>query len=354
MTGQPMTGQPVTVPPIHVIVPVWGAAYTRCFLDVGLPSLLAPGNLPALDRDKGNVLHILTTKADREVIEQEAVWQRARAVLDCRVDILAGAANEIREPHRVMSDCHRMAIQYGDSRSAAMVFYNPDVVMADGGMQSLVRLLAAGKRAVQTVGLRLFKDDAVPLLLAQHLAADGVAVTVSPRALMAIAMRHLHPITMMHMQDNPESDLLPQELFWRAGDEGLVARCFHIHPILVYPRNRNAPFTTTIDYDYLRAACPDPADEHVVIDSDEFCVCELSGLQRQMPGLKRTYNGRDIATWAWSSAQPYHLEHFCRRIFLHAGRSDAESWAAACARSDAAVAQVFKHLLALQAGAALT
>ena len=33
---------------LHFIVPVWGVDYTRCFTELCLPTLLAPGNIPAL------------------------------------------------------------------------------------------------------------------------------------------------------------------------------------------------------------------------------------------------------------------------------------------------------------------
>jgi hypothetical protein len=229
-----------------------------------------------------------------------------------------------------------------------MMFYNPDIVLANGGMQALARLLQDGKRAIQVVGLRLMKEDVVPLLMERHRSADGLGLDVSPRDLMAIALKYLHPITMMHLHDAPNYDIMPQEVFWRVGNEGIVARCFHIHPILVYPRVRNAPFTTTVDDDYLRAACPDAADEYVVADSDEFCLCELSAVHHGTTGLPRTDSNGNIAHWAWANARPHHFEHFCRRILLHAGRKSEDAWQAACARSDEVVRRILEHVFALQ------
>src|SRR6266511_446149 len=227
-------------PPIHINTPVWGAAYTRCFLEIGLASLLAPGNLPVLRREDGHVVHVETTEADRKAIEDSPVWQHAQRLIDCRIDVIAADAMAFDQPHLTMSNCHRDAISFADSRGAAIMLYNPDIVIADGAMQTLVRLLAEGKRAVQVVGLRLLKDQVTSLLMQKHLGRDGASIIVSPRELMAIAMKNLHPLTMMHLHDAPGFDMMPQEVFWRVGDEGLVARCFHIHPILVYPRVKNA------------------------------------------------------------------------------------------------------------------
>src|SRR5262249_22632514 len=137
-----VAGVSMNVPPIHVISPVWGSAYIRCFLEVGLASLLSPGNLSGLAEPR-NLLHVFTTEADRQTIESALIWRKAQEVLDCRIDIV-GALNA-QNPHATMSDCHRRAIALADGREAAMMFYNPDIVLADGGMSSLVRLLAQGK-----------------------------------------------------------------------------------------------------------------------------------------------------------------------------------------------------------------
>ena len=340
------------LPPIHVSIPVWGVSYTRCFLDIGLASLLAPGNLPALQRGDGHVLHIMTTEADREVIETSPVWERAREVINCRLDIIGADAASILQPHVTMSNCHRDAIAFADSCEAAIMLYNPDIVIADGAVRALVGLLSEGKRAIQVLGLRLIKEEVVPKLLKDHLGPDGKAIEIAPRELMAIAVDHLHPVSMMHFQDITGIDLMPQELFWRAGEEGLVARCFHIHPLLVYPRVRNAPFTTTVDEDYLRAACPDPEDEFVVTDSDLLCLCELSGLHRSLVGLPRTGSDLDVAQWAVTHAKPHHFEHLCRRILLHSKGTAGPEWKAASDRSDDAVSRILKTVVALRAGLA--
>lgn len=339
----------MSTPPIHIITPVWGTAYTRCFLDIGLASLLAPGNLPALKPENGNLMHVFTTDTDLPMIEQSEIWQRARAVLDCRIDVIPPAQLHLGQPHTTMSDCHRQAIAFADTRDAAMMFYNPDIVIADGGMRALDRLLSQGKRAIQVMGLRLQKEDVAPQLMERHRQNGGMSVVISPRQLMTMAMPHLHPITKMHLHDAAELDVIPQALIWRVGDEGLIARCFHIHPILVHPRVRNAPFTTTVDDDYLRAACPDPAEEYVVTDSDEFCLCELSSMQHGVHGLPRRNVDLDVAAWAWAHARPHHFEHFCRRILMHTGRKQGDAWQHVGAQSDATVRRVLEELLSREA-----
>jgi hypothetical protein len=336
--------------PIHIIIPVWGTAYTRCLLDVGLPALLAPGNLAALGRE-GHLCHIVTTTFDRETIEHAPVFRALSSRIDVRFELLDKNPEISDNRHFWQSHCNRVGIRAADERSAAMVFLNPDVVIADGGLRALAALLKQGKRAIQVLGIRLVKETIVPALINGYGSEDGTRLNISPRQLITLAMGHLHPLTNLHLYDAPNRDLSPSALFWPAGSDGLVARCFHLHPMLVHPRVRNAPFSTTIDDDYLRAACPDPGEEYVVSDSDEFCACELSGLDREARGLPRGEVDGELVRWAIAAAKPHHFDNFVRRIILHGGRSDEAAWRHACARSDEAVNRILRGVLDATSGA---
>jgi hypothetical protein len=336
--------------PIHIIIPVWGDAYTRCLLDVGLPAIMAPGNLPALGR-QGHLCHIITTSADRRTIEAAPVFGPLSAHIDIRFDEIDDDPAVSGDRHAWQSYCNRVGIKVADQRGAAMVFLNPDVVVADGGLKALATRLAQGKRAIQVLGVRLVKEAVVPLLVDGYRSDDATRLTISPRELIALAMPNLHPLTLTHSYERPDLDIAPSLLFWAAASEGLVARCFHLHPMLVHPRVRNAPFSTTIDDDYLRAACPDSADEYVVVDSDEFCACELSGLDRPGTGQPRPASvDAYVAGWASAVARPQHFENVARRIVLHAGRVDEAVWRRACADSDEAINRILNRVLDLKLG----
>jgi hypothetical protein len=230
-----------------------------------------------------------------------------------------------------------------------MIFLNPDVVIADGGIKALMALLQRGKRAIQVLGIRLVKEAVVPLLLNNYSFEQGTRLCITAHELIKIAMVNLHPLTTLHLYNAAGLDLSPSALYWTAGSEGLLARCFHLHPMLVYPRIRNAPFTSTIDDDYLRAACPDPQDEYIVSDSDEFCACELSSIERPATSLPRSsLIDEDVALWAASAARPQHFENLARRIILHSGGTEGKAWASARAESDQAINRILNRVLELK------
>src|SRR5262249_57220038 len=63
------------VPPpvaVKLMVPVWGYQHVRQFLETSLPTLLAPGNVPALAAALDCEFIILTSEEDRDYIREHA------------------------------------------------------------------------------------------------------------------------------------------------------------------------------------------------------------------------------------------------------------------------------------------
>src|SRR5271163_494251 len=73
--------QLMNVPPIHCITPVWGETFSRCFVEVALPSWLADGNLPVLREVPGSLCHIFTRPIDQAMIESTPAFARLRQTI---------------------------------------------------------------------------------------------------------------------------------------------------------------------------------------------------------------------------------------------------------------------------------
>src|SRR5262245_37807379 len=59
-----------------VLMPVWGEAFVRRFLDCCLPTLLAPGNLPALARALPTHFVLLTETTDVALVAGHPAWRQ--------------------------------------------------------------------------------------------------------------------------------------------------------------------------------------------------------------------------------------------------------------------------------------
>ena len=336
MSGRPRTALDAG---FQLIVPVWGENYTRLFAEVSLPTLMAPGNIPALPHPERHVLTIYTTPDDRRLIEAAPVFGPLSAAIRVEFHPVRARVGAIFNSYDVQSDCFRRAIRLAHTADRAMVFLTPDLIMADGGLRGLARIASTSVRAVLGVGIRLEKDRVRDRLLAEYRSSAGDAITIGPRDLTRLALDALHPIARQHMLRSDSEEILPSNLCWRVGKEGLVAHCFHLHPFLIYPRIRNAPFSNTVDGDYVEAACPDPTDVHVITDSDEFSAWELSGPGQCVPGVKRA-DPMEMIDWVCKWTTPRHRAQIKVPIRIHSGLADRDAWAATEREAQAAVASL--------------
>src|SRR5262249_17093824 len=120
--------------------------------------------------------------------------------------------------------------------------------------------------------------------------------------------------------------LMPANLLWSVDGEGILARCFHLHPLLVEPNERNATFKTTIDDDLALVSDPDGARDYVAQDSDEIFAFELSSMSHVGPAHYKKGSVDDIAAWAEIGMNPRHRMLVQQPIRIHATEMTPSKW----------------------------
>lgn len=332
-----MTAAAMPATQYDVVTAVWGAEFIDLFLDLCIPNQLSPGNLPALP--PGSRYRVLTPAADVPFLASHRGLDPVRRLLPVDiVDVDMTDADRATRPgerwntHKRMIACHRKAAADAGVDGRALIFLAPDFILSEGTMAGLVRMHRAGARAVMTMNLRLSREA----FLADPSRLNGKAA-LAPRELVAVAMRHLHPWTQSLMSDATRTSDNPTAVYWPVRSNGLLdgvlARSFYLHPMLVDPVVRNRLPGGPIDSHYVRDCCPDITDCRVVDDSDELIVFELSPAGRAI--------GRDISrdgvsplrlAAAAAGCDRHHVSYWRHSIRLHAGELD-ERWAAAEAAS---------------------
>lgn len=306
--------------PFVFSTPVWGAGHIGLFVDVCLPSLLAPSNLSNLATNRHNVYLIYTRPEDEAALRAASVFHRLSEIMSVKVILIH---NNLDMPHRAMSDCHIDSMHRADATDAAAVFVPPDCVWSDGSMVRLETLARSGKTVVYISGVRLDRDTFVSELAA-HYTEDRNVLALSARDLVALGLRHLHPIARTHFFEEYDGDLMPANLAWTVPDEGILLRCFHLHPLMVKPQVKFAKFAGTIDDDLVLRACPDVRRHYIVSDSDELLALEMSRFSHTVGTVCSKGSIDGVAAWAEFGANRRHREliHYCIRIH---SRSTTES-----------------------------
>jgi hypothetical protein len=300
--------------------PVWGAGHLGLFLRIGLPSLLAPGNLPGLPHRTSSRYFIYTRPEDMGVLRASPAFRTLSELMPVAVLPIAGHG---ADPHRLMSDCHMDTMHRADTAGAAAVFLPPDCVWSDGSMVRLQNLADGGKSVVHMSGIRLDRDSVLPELC-EH-AAGGV-LSITGRTLVGMGLRHLHPIALSHFWNEHAGGLMPANLIWSVPGEGLLLRCFHLHPLMVKSQVPFANFSSTIDDDLALHACPDASGDYVVADSDELLAFELSGRDRVVGTVCPKGSIGGVAAWAEIGTNERHRKLIRHAIRLHSVPMTESAW----------------------------
>jgi hypothetical protein len=330
----------------HFVTVVWGERFTDAFLKVILPNNLSPGNLPSFQARGRSCYRIFTTREDAARIEASPIFAKLARVI--RPELVVPAGLDFRgNKYEVSAECHRQAIRAADDDEAALVFLAPDLLWADGTFATIGRIAATGKRLVAACGLRVVRETFLPALLHRYYSPADLTLSVPCRELVKLSLQHLHPISRAHLWDSRQFAWFPALLYWKVADEGILARAFHLHPLMVNPHARGImPPQGTIDAEYVRLVCPDPDDICVMEDSDEIFLCDLTGASETIANLPQVPNSASlpaIAAWAREHTNDLHRRFVTHRIRIHTGASSPE-WEEAERFSDVVVETIHSLL----------
>ena len=140
-------------PSLYFVVVFWGPQYRQWFLDLLLPSLLSPNNLPALPKSAPHRLLIVTLNEDWEQLQKHPAFLKCRELIE-PVHLRMSPPSAHANKYLVMSRGHQEATRKAFNDRACGVFLTPDLVLSDGSVRSLYRLALEGKHVVLCAAMR--------------------------------------------------------------------------------------------------------------------------------------------------------------------------------------------------------
>ncbi len=320
------------VPPLHFVVPVWGEGFIKTFLDYCLPAQLSPENIPVLGRGNHHTYSIHTARANYDSIMASPALQELQRAITVKIEFIDPVApaqgTTADAKYRVKSGCYRRALQDAGARGAAAVLLNADIVLANGFVRTALDLLASGKRVIEVPAPRGLRDSIGPILISRYREPHGASISIEPDELSALWVRHIHPLLRMHFVEGPKGEPFhPSHLYWKVGDEGVVARCFHLYPIVVYQKGASVDFSTTIDDDLVaRLGFPDE-EVFVAQDSREIFCCELSPPEQYVGHMARRGDLRSYAAF-YLSYCGHNLRKLQRELIISGSHDLGPLWEA--------------------------
>jgi hypothetical protein len=280
------------------MVAFWGERYRDYFVDLFLPSMLAPSNLRLMRVEDGHRFYIATPREDWEATAALPIIQRlSRHAQPHWIEIDARPEEETVGDEgaryaavlRHMKLCQRKVLEAGYDRSAYGSLHFPDTIISDGMVASLLGLARAGCQLVLCPALRQTEEDVLADLQSAGLwsrrhrpSMTTNELSLAPRQAAALAVRHLHPEMEVFEQGAQGQPSLPPFRFWRMPrGGGIVLQTQFIIPVLMDYAIVPCDHTRCLDDEaienvYVSVNFKKCRAVHVVRDSDEFVMLSLT------------------------------------------------------------------------------
>jgi 2-polyprenyl-3-methyl-5-hydroxy-6-metoxy-1,4-benzoquinol methylase len=259
----------------QVLLPVWGYEFVRQFLDRSLPTLLAPGNLPAVAGEIPTEFVFLTCKKDEMMIREHPAYRRLSAVCGVRFEAIDDLVTDGNHTTTITLAYARAVRRAGPAMlDTCFFFLVSDYLIADGSLASVMARMQAGASGVQVGNFQVVEEEATEWLRKRF---DGNAgsVVLPPRELMRWSLTCIHPATAANTVNYPVChNTHTNRLFWRVNDDTLIGRFYLMHMICVRPETADFLIGASCDYSFVPEMCPS-GNIVTLADSDEYLVIEV-------------------------------------------------------------------------------
>lgn len=301
-----------------ILMAVWGEKYCRDFLNLSLPSLLAPGNIPALAKNNPTKFIFLTRLCDVRAIKNNPIY--LKLAMFCEVEFISIEDLIVFGNYSTtLTLAYDRAIKRTDDAmlNTYFVFLTSDYLMANGSMEGLIRYLKQGYSGVCAGNFQVLRTE-MELYIRERINHETLSVTVSPRELLQESLQHLHPIVMASFYNQKIiHNYYVNRFFYPYNKNILVGRFYLLHMLCIKPEITHYKIGSSCDYSFIPAMCPS-GNVGIITDSDDYLVVEIQSKDHEISYIswgeyKNTKLVSALAEWTTKE----HRENVKHSIYFH-------------------------------------
>lgn len=331
---------------VKLLLPVWGERFVEQFLEFGLPTLLAPGNIPALAQMLPCEMVVMTSAENEATVLQHPLWRRLTEICGASIKHIDDLITDGNSSTTITLAYARTMREAGEKMlDTCFILLVSDYLVADGSLQTVLARVLDGASGVLAGNFQVVAEDAIDTLR-QWLGSTPAALALSPRKLLKWAFAHLHPATAANIVNyglNHNAHI--NRLFWRVDENTLVGRFYLMHMIGIRPEVTDFVVGSSCDYSFIPEMCPS-GNVVALEDSDDYLVVEMQSRDHEMqhlrPGpIRERVLAESLVEWATQD----HRQNISHTLIYHAA-DIPESVADVVVESDAFLAKVGEHLVA--------
>ena len=306
---------------IRVITMVWGENYLSDFLSMALPSLLAPGNLPALAREMDCEVVIVTEECLFSEIEASPVYRRIFSFCDARLVMCDDLVVSRRMyGHSLTHALHRGFEDLGNSMTEYyLAFFNADFILADGCYRTMLEKIKNGERLIFAPSYCTISEQ-VTARIQSRVNPVTNALSISPREMAEHILTYRHNCIRAKTVNHPFIHMnISDQFYWYVDEKTLLGHQLPIAIVCMKPENVYLEPVSFWDYSTISMACP-TLDRCILSDSDDFLMMELRGEKTHLELMRIGHVSKEeIAEVLGSYMTPDQFEMGHYSLTLHSG-----------------------------------
>jgi hypothetical protein len=316
------------------ITVLWGDWHRTIFVDANLPTMLSPGNLPALAAEVDCEYLVYTTSKDALQMTRNRAFQRLRSIMPVSLKLFN--PSKTKNIFSLQHEIWRAATEHARRQQAFILLMPPDVGWADGSFASLRAVLAAGKHAIFMTYPRVVSETIVPALSERFPQNANEAIVIPTKDMMALAITHIHPLMAAYDRATTHFPIHPEMILRPIEGDGFLLRllarelfCFEPGR---YPLNAQS----------LLAQVPHDSEIHVFRDSREFLGVSFTPLWKDMEWYlaRRRLDPLFVGRWWIDYDSPMNDRLSMFNLRFTCGTADEDHWRVAEDQADILLAHL--------------
>jgi len=298
----------------------WGIKYLDIFLNRILPNYFSENNLPLALKKFSIETWIYTFKEDQKHIEENENFKKLQLLSPTTIYVSTFSSGfKNSNKYDLKGHFQSLALRRALNENKTLLLFNPDTMIADGGINRCCELVSSGHKVVLVGELaRASIEDALPVIFDKFYSESTKVLKISNRELMGVALKHLHPVAKHSFWKKGLFCTWPSFIYWKAGEKSLLAKYFHLHPIALDLSDINKKLPDTLmpdDGGLIEFLGIKNKDVYVVENSDEIACVELTSknLNFADPIYSNTKNNTwFVFKWAMKAALKGHKRNFLK------------------------------------------
>ena len=217
---------------LRLVTVVWGSEFVERFVQLAVPSLMAPGNLPDISRRHDVTYEIYAPADDMQRITSQAAFADLARIVEIQFRPFAETEIDADNP---MShwDVWRWAVEAARKDDVYVILAAPDHIFCRGALQRWTELLEEGYLAIFCTGFQVVAETFTEEIAARF--GGGRPIDLSRAELRELMFRHLHPIKISMFRNSPRWIAHPEWHLRAVPGHGLLQRILASHAYAFHP-----------------------------------------------------------------------------------------------------------------------